>query len=229
VLPPSYEIHGGTPPPPPEPPLVRFLKERWPFLVFFLGCFICIWSNVEIPVTLPPGVRAGNEPQQVNLAQMEDPPQPWQKDHFWVHPLASYRVQAKVLSKERYRMGTESELAPYDLALGWQQLSDQAVVDGIEFSQGGRWYSFRVPANGMSPDLISLKSANPHVIPANDEVLDVIADVRRGDIVELEGYLVKVTEESTGWSWKSSTTRRDRGAHACEVFWVSEAKITTPE
>jgi hypothetical protein len=65
-------------------------------------------------------------------------PGPWFANDHSFYPLARYTLEAKVLSKERYWTGKEAEISPYDLAVGWQELSDQAIVDKISFSWRGR-------------------------------------------------------------------------------------------
>jgi hypothetical protein len=63
-----------------------------------------------------------------------------------------------------------------------------------------------------------------HLIPADDEIDDLIKSVRPGNIIMLKGYLVAVTSED-GWRWKSSLSRKDSGAGACEVIWVEEFAV----
>ena len=52
----------------------------------------------------------------------------------------------------------------------------------------------------------------------------MIKGARKGQVVALEGYLVKVISKD-GWWWKSSLTRNDTGNGACEVIWVEEVEI----
>ena len=64
-------------------------------------------------------------------------------------------------------------------------------------------------------------SANMHMIPANEKVKQVLLGVRPGELVSFGGYLVRV-EKPGGWTWKTSLTRTDSGAGACEVVWVED-------
>lgn len=199
---------------------------------FRIACVIVILSLIallyERKVVLTPGIRAPEIPIQVNVKKLDPVPSPWVAKKYNFYPLARYTLEAKVLSKERYRTGKETDISPYDLALGWKELSDQAIVDTIKFSQSGRWYYYKYSGYSIQQKVVQENSANNHIIPANDQVIDVLHDIRKGDIVALEGYLVEVSDD-TGWKWRSSLTRTDKGAHACEVFWVESAKITTPK
>jgi hypothetical protein len=63
---------------------------------------------------------------------------------------------------------------------------------------------------------IETHSANMHMIPASREVERSLRALRPGDIVRLHGYLVEVNA-TDGWRWRSSLTREDTGAGACEL------------
>ena len=90
------------------------------------------WENR--PITHPPGVLVPEPPRQEALADAG----PLRVDAFTLTPRANFRIRARVLSREDYYLGDESDLSPVDLALGWGVMSDQAVLDRIVISQGGR-------------------------------------------------------------------------------------------
>ena len=205
--------------------------QRYAFLMgLLLGALVLFTFVYEGKVKLAPGIRVPDKPVQFLAKELDSAPSPWVHKGFKFVPLASYTLEAKVLGKERYRSGKEADISPYDLALGWAELSDQAIVDTIKFSQGGRWYYYKYDGYSIAQKIIQENSSNHHIIPANDQVLDVLHDIRRGDIVAFDGYLVEVSDENDkGWKWRSSLTRDDSGAHACEIFWVEAAKITTPK
>jgi hypothetical protein len=58
-----------------------------------------------------------------------------------------------------------------------------------------------------------------HMIPANDDIERRLKSVRAGNLVRIRGYLVEVTGKD-GFRWKSSLSRSDTGAGACELVWV---------
>lgn len=141
-----------------------------------------------------------------------------------IHPVAEFSLEARVLSKKRYRLGVEGPLAPYDFALGWGPMSSYDVLKHFKIIQGGRWYMYFFKDQPIPMNDIIGHSANMHLIPANDEVLRVMHDVRRGEIIRLKGYLVNITRED-GWHWNTSQTRNDSGAGACELIWVEEMEL----
>ena len=168
-----------------------------------------------------PGVMAPSEPQQRRLSNVA----PFEWKDYQIKPLASFDIEARVLSKARYRMGRQAELSPIDLALGWGPMSDESVLKDIKISQSGRYYHWRAASLPIPARVISSHSANMHLIPANDEVdWTMKSETRKGSIVRFSGYLVSISAED-GWRWKSSLTRKDTGNRACEVVWVKQMQV----
>lgn len=162
-----------------------------------------------------PGVLAPEAPRQTLLANGAA----WEHKEYRITPLAHYQIRARVLGKEKYRFGRESDLSPYDFALGWGPMSDQAVVDQLEISQSGRWYYWQAQRLPLPKQMLITSSANTHLIPAHAEIAELLGLVRVGEIVTLRGKLVAITAND-GWQWRSSLRRDDTGQGACEVFWV---------
>jgi hypothetical protein len=177
------------------------------------------WNEREI--THEPGILVATAPIQQNVSNGET----FNVDSYRLTRRASFDVQARVLSRENYWWGTESDLSPVDLALGWGVMSDQAVLDRIEITQGTRWYFTRYELPAPVSDLeIITHSSNMHVIPANDWVRKKLKKIRQGSIVQLKGSLVDVDDES-GFYWRTSMRRDDTGNGSCELFYVEQIFI----
>ncbi len=168
----------------------------------------------------PPGVLAPESPRQVLIAQGQS----WEHKGYRLTPLATYKIRARVLGKEKYRFGRESKLSPFDLALGWGPMSDQAIVDRLEISQSGRWYYWQAQILPLSKQALITSSANTHIVPAKPEIAEALGLVRVGEVITLRGKLVAIAGRD-GWQWRSSLRRDDTGQGACEVFWVEEVEL----
>ncbi len=148
-----------------------------------------------------------------------------QRDGYVIEPVATYDVRARVLSVERYRIGREADLSPVDFALGWGPMSDDAVLDRLQISQGNRWYYYRWEGSPPAdPSVLAKSSANTHLVPANNSIKDRLLDVRKGAVVRLSGYLINV-RHADGWTWRSSLTRDDTGGNSCELMWVTDVQV----
>ena len=166
---------------------------------------------------MPPQVRAGQAPLQSDVPASL---RPFTLSAATLKPLAGFSVEARVLSRQDYRMGRESDLSPTDLALGWGRMTEDEVLSKLSLSQSVRFFSYRWENQPpLPPREIMLSAANMHMIPANDTVAQALADVRRHDRVRIDGWLVEATAPD-GWRWRSSTTREDTGGGACEVVYV---------
>lgn len=138
---------------------------------------------------------------------------------------AAFEVRARVLSIEKYSWGEQADLSPFDFALGWGVMSDQSVLDRITIRQGGRWYytRYELPAPVSDMQIIA-NSSNMHMVPANDWVRTKLSQVRKGDILQIKGFLIDVDAES-GFFWRTSLRRDDTGNGSCEIFYVENLFI----
>ena len=101
------------------------------------------WTHTPRPIARAPGILAAAAPVQQAL----DAPAPaLSRAGAAIRPLAKFSLSARVLSRNDYRWDAGARLAPIDLALGWGRMSDSAVLDRIEISQGSRFYFWHVQA-----------------------------------------------------------------------------------
>lgn len=161
-----------------------------------------------------PGVLAVQVPQQY-----DSDANAFDFRGYRLTPLADYSIEARVLSREDYRLGREADLSTTDFALGWGRMSDDTVLDKIRISQSNRFFFWQLDEFPIPQQEIETSAANVHLIAADGSIADQLAAVRRGQIVRLQGYLVRA-DAGDGWHWISSLTRDDRGAGACELLFV---------
>jgi hypothetical protein len=141
-------------------------------------------------------------------------------------PRAHYVISARVLGREDYRFDTLGDLIPEDLALGWGRMSDEGVLKALVIGQSSRFYSWhtRTELWPIPREEIVAHSANTHVIPADEAVRATLERLRIGDVVHLEGDLVD-GQRDDGVYIRTSLSRSDSGAGACEVLLVRHAEI----
>lgn len=66
---------------------------------------------------------------------------------------------------------------------------------------------------------IERSAANMHMIPADKSVARELDKIRQGAIVRFRSQLVEAHRKD-GFQWRSSLTRDDTDADACELFLV---------
>ena len=195
------------------------MRRLWLLLLICtLGAWFT-WRDRSIERT--PGVLAPDAPHQKRL---DGTAPTLRKDRYEIKALAEFAVEARVLGRENYRFDAGAELAPVDLALGWGPMSDSAVLAEIAIHQRNRFYYWLTATFPIPRRDIETHSANMHLIPASRAIADQLQSVRPGHIVNLSGYLVDVRRDD-GWHWRSSLTREDTGAGACELIWVETVAL----
>ncbi|MDZ7268791.1 MAG: hypothetical protein ONB48_13715 [candidate division KSB1 bacterium] len=197
--------------------------KLWHVLVFcvvWMGGLLIYRFRPEPHISHPPGILVPEEPEQHLLHQTRM----WQHKNYWISPLATFKLRARVLHKKRYDFGREADLSPVDLALGWGPMSDQAVLEHLTISQATRRYFVRSKTPPLPLRTIFRFSSNMHMIPATPDIAQTLAEVRVGEIIVLQGYLVAV-RSNDGWRWRSSLSRDDTGDGACELVWVERLAI----
>ena len=172
------------------------------------------------PVERAPGVLAPHGPLQLELADAA----PLQHQEFELTPRAAFELEARVLSAERYRWDGGAGLAPVDLALGWGPMSDSAMLARFKVTQGARFYTLYPEDEAVDLALALRHSANMHLIPASESVRRMLESARAGQIVSLRGQLVDAARPD-GFTWRTSLTREDTGAGACELVYVESAAL----
>ncbi|MCP5420239.1 MAG: hypothetical protein H6970_11325 [Gammaproteobacteria bacterium] len=187
-------------------------------LICAIGAYIT-WS--DRPIKRPPGILASSAPVQKPISGSLPA---LDKAGYTIKPLATFEVEARVLSKEDYSFDEGAALAPVDLALGWDKMSDTDVLSHFEISQSGRFYYWSTPEFPIPRHDVETQSANMHMIPATRTIEKRLKSIRNGNLVRFSGYLVEVNRDD-GWHWRSSLTRNDTGNGACELVWVETLDV----
>jgi len=204
---------------------------RWIWVLLALSVAALLWAanrGSSSPVVQPmPGQSAFScvltppasplEPLQTDVPAAM---QPFLHGDFSISPLAGFSIEARVLSREDYRFDAGAALSPTDLALGWSAMANPDNYRRLDISQSGRWYHYRWGADGPPLPLgdIVRSSANMHLIPGNEAVAQALSRVRPDQTVRIQGWLVEARRDN--YVWRSSTTRDDSGAGACELIYV---------
>ena len=196
--------------------------RRWLLAAFLVVAAIGSWSQFrQRSISRADGVLAPDAPAQTNF----DGSQPaLQFKGATLHPLATFALTARVLSRDDYHFDAGAKLSPTDLAVGWGRMSDSAVLRDITIDQSGRYYRWNVKTFPIPRREIETHSANMHMIPSDGEVAKALKQVRIGDVITLDGLLVEA-DRPGGWRWRSSLTRDDTGGGACELIYIEHLSI----
>jgi len=187
--------------------------------LFVISVIILLYLGLrdgqKAPISHPPGILASGAPIQVDVQASS-----FKLEDYQITKKARFEINARVLSTENYYLSRESDLSPIDLALGWGVMSDSGLLNMLSISQSGRWYRWRYEDSiPVSDQQVTFSSANMHMVPATSVVERSLKQLREGDVITLEGFLIDVDHDS-GWKWRTSMTRSDTGGGACEIVYV---------
>lgn len=186
-----------------------------------------LWGGIswwqDRPVSAEPGVLTAEEPIQISLPDGLDP-LPFAEATLL--PRAQFRITARILSVEHYRVDKLAPIAPIDLALGWGPMSDSEVLATLDISQGNRFFYWHTEALPIPRRQLETHATNVHAIPRDAAIRGELERLRVGEVVELAGLLVDVRTEDMRWD--TSLSRSDTGAGACEVLYVKRVSILSP-
>jgi len=172
-----------------------------------------------VDVLQPPSMEK-QEPQVVRVT----------KDGFdiAITQKAAYRVRGVVVGRENYHSGWNSLISPADVALCWGKLAESGTYKRLKWSQGNRWYFWRVGEEfGYNNDFVARHSSNNHLIPATPNLVKAVKSLKEGDAVEMTGHLVDVTavRKSENYFWNSSVSTTDHGDGSCEIIYLTQVKV----
>jgi hypothetical protein len=166
-----------------------------------------------------PGVLAPADPEQHDIDGAPVIP----RGAVTLRPRAEFGATVRILWREDYSLGELAALVPTDFAVGWGPMSDSAVLQRVKISQSNRFYYWRTETWPVSREQIETHSANWHVIPGNEVVRAALRRLRVGSVVELHGELVDIEGREGGM--RTSLTRGDTGAGACEILLATSAHV----
>jgi len=193
--------------------------------ILFLILAVFAWKHfyyIESAPELGPGILAGGDPYQNTPSETS-----FRVGDYTYYPRAKFEIEARVISAAKYYFDQEARISPMDLALGWGAMSDEEVLNEIDVWQENRmyrWKSDNLPIPEY--DVINF-SANMHIIPSSDSIANKLKQIKIGDLVHIQGYLVDV-KKASGWKWHTSTTRTDEGSDASEIVYAKSLTIVNP-
>lgn len=198
------------------------------FFLAPLGLFVCYlvagyvgWDS-GVDFSAPPGITAPTPPLQRPTSRP-----PIEYGEYTLTPVAEFQVTGRLIMSERYWSDSMSSLAPIDLVVGWQELSDTSVLSKFDWGHSGRHVSFGflepVP---LRAGQIGSRFSNIHAVPGSSEIADALTAFKPGEMIELRGLLISA--KAGNWRLGSSTSRNDSGSGACEVMFIEQARTFLP-
>jgi hypothetical protein len=120
-----------------------------------------------------------------------------------------------------------SRISPWDYSLAWGRM--HAILPYLKFTNTHRFCFYKYKDSGhVNKEYVDTHMSNNHIIPANINIKRALRTAHKGDLVEMDGFLIDVKQRIQGGStyfWKTSLSRSDTGNGACEVLYVKRLRI----
>jgi hypothetical protein len=182
---------------------------------------LALWFyNAVRPVPQPPGVLAADAPQIEPLAGK---PEVFERNEHVLTALAHFSAQARVLSVKRYGDGA-SKVAPLDVALGWGPMSDSATLKVVDVAQTERRVVFQSFDPKLPDEQVRNYVLNLHVVAADPELEKRLGELRRGNVVRMEGWLVEAVA-GEGWRWRGDA-REAAPKMPATLLWLQKLDVS---
>lgn len=191
--------------------------------VILIGLLVLgVWFYETMrPVPQPPGVLAPDPPRVSELTQKA---RTFVRNEYVFTALAKFDLRARILSVERYGRDRESQVALLDVVLGWGRMSDSKTLKNVDVAQTER----RVISKSYDPALpdaeVESSILNLHLVTSNPETEKLLRQLRAGNIVHFEGYLVEAVA-GDGWRWKGQIPQDRVRALPGTLLWVERVEV----
>lgn len=204
-------------------------------LVLTCGIYIFTLFNVKKSYETVPNLLAISEPLQYEYT---DEIKTTVDDYEVIFKVkAAYSISGKVVEKYYYPpFRIANKLARFDIGMIWGPLLSEDLEDQMTFKNTGNRFLRYTYKNSLVQKLGGKENvvnniSNNHVVHSNDHILKLIRNIKEGDFIRIEGFLVDIhySNETLKGHWPTSLTRTDHGDGACEVIYVTNIVWLTQE
>ncbi|MGH8665961.1 MAG: hypothetical protein ACREUX_17005 [Burkholderiales bacterium] len=182
---------------------------------------LALWFyNTVRPVPQPPGILAPDAPQ---IEAVAGEPEVFERNEHVLTALARFSGHARVLSVDRYG-DRASKVAPLDVALGWGPMSDSATLKVVDVAQTERGVVFQSFDPKLPDEQVAAYVLNLHVVAADGELRKRLGELRAGNVVRIEGWLVEAVA-GDGWRWRG-TARDGAPTMPATLLWLEKLEVS---
>lgn len=153
-----------------------------------------------------------------------------------VEPLADYELWGLVVSVNNINAWynyyhDENTVNLKDFCVVWgDNISNEVYRDSEIKFKSGEWTCYYQWTGRLEKKFYPNKLSNNHLLSADEQIQEIIRNVKIGDQIYLKGSLVDYAKDGNNWYRKTSLSRDDsnqssRSGGACEIMYVEEIKI----
>lgn len=196
-------------------------------LILACGIYIFTLFNVKKEYETVPSLAAISQPIQKEYSDKIETTLDGYNLTYTIK--AAYSLSGKVVEKYYYiPYDIINKIARFDLGMIWGPLLTEDLTDQITFNNTGTRFLKYTYKNSLVQKLggkenIVNNLSNNHAIHSNEHVLKLLRNIKKGDFIRIEGYLVDVyySKGNAHGTWPTSLSRTDHGDGACEIIYIT--------
>lgn len=195
----------------------------------FIWLVVSFWNRNDLPGNIDFVPEIAKEPAQV--ATRKRPFDVVYKDvQYHVAPEYEYDIVGMIVSyrhhddNSRMHRLANDHLNMLDVCVVWGDNTKGAELQKLDFWNGIFTCNVQTRDQAAWDSFDMNQLSNNHLISDDDDVRDRVRDIRIGDQIRVQGYLVSYASPNSG-PRGTSTTRTDTGDGACETIYVQRFEI----
>lgn len=177
------------------------------------------YAWINFPVQRAPGETIDSEPLVQSVFES-----PFSHEKYTLTPLRKINAEVRVIKKKRYFFDSKSGYAPVDILVGWHVMSDERILDDLNFRLNDRYFDVDMTTLPVNKNEMYGNIELWHLMPSDEFTDQTIKRIRDGHIVELEALLVHV-ESDDEVSWKSELQDPGYGHLKNNILWVKQIEL----
>ena len=185
-------------------------------IVAFSGFYL--WS--VFPINHGPGEIAPNKPKIERIG--------WEKSFYYksaeIIPKRKISGEVRILERKRYFFDGKSQHSPIDVLVGWNEMSDERNIEHLRFKLEDRYFDLGYSKPPLPLNQIFNQINLWHLIGSTEEIDKKIKGLRKGNIMQIEGFIVDIDFEDN-YPWKSELKNRT-GEHLNNtIIWITNLYV----
>lgn len=215
---------------------MEILIKKYLLWILLIVCAVSFFGQKNIRSITDISPETLEKPLQVQITNPEKIEFKSNGYAYQLTPLYNYILKGLIVSKYTYDVFNAykyGSVFPVDLCIIWgSNMENKAHLNrNVNFSQDCRWCN----AQWFGDVVFNLtEMSNNHMVVKDERLKRALRGLSAGDQVAISGKLVNVKAtflkkagvlDAQEFEWKTSTTREDGGAGACEVIYVEDIRI----
>lgn len=192
--------------------------KHFSLIVVLLGCYM-LWE--QRPVWHGEGVTVSEAPV-INVLRSA---KSIETDNYVLTPVAAISGSSRLIGRKLYWFDEYATLSPFDFTLGWDKMSDEYYLRRMQVKITDRNHSIffaiqRIPKADISDMVLHM-----HAIPSNEDIRNKMRMIRRGHIVDFDGYIVDVhpkTDDASVLRHRQKPSFKNNSSH---YIWIENLTI----